>query len=218
MDNLHAPTVPSGPASGPEQTDAHTQKLTLRELISKKDDLEAELKALGSVLDSHGVTMTTSLTTFDGYPRIDIDVPQGMVLSFFGLICTYTKPVRTTRARIVRLKNDYKELMKRIELGLHEHHAALNQQSAAHAAGQSQQETLRPGTSQLDPSTATPFARVNNVADSSPASVAGLRLGDQIRTFGSVNWTNHENLSKVAEVVQHSEGVSLALPAYFSDC
>ena len=44
----------------------------------QRDRLEEELKALGSVLDSHGVTMQTSLTTFDGYPRADIDVPQSI--------------------------------------------------------------------------------------------------------------------------------------------
>lgn len=76
MDNIHAPTVPSGPTSTPQQETDRLAKLTLTELISKKDDLEAELKALGSVLDSHGVTMTTSLTTFDGFPRNDIDVAQ----------------------------------------------------------------------------------------------------------------------------------------------
>jgi 26S proteasome non-ATPase regulatory subunit 9 len=59
----------------------------------EKDRLETELKALGQVLDSvripmhyeeesanhscqHGVNMNTGLTTFDGFPRSDIDVPQ----------------------------------------------------------------------------------------------------------------------------------------------
>lgn len=74
--NIHAPTIPSGPTSNHRPDTSQLQKASLNELISKKDDLEAELKALGSVLDSHGVTMTTSLTTFDGFPRSDIDVAQ----------------------------------------------------------------------------------------------------------------------------------------------
>lgn len=28
----------------------------------------------------HGVTMRSTLTTFDGYPRDDIDIPQGTSL------------------------------------------------------------------------------------------------------------------------------------------
>lgn len=51
MDDFHAPTVASGPDSqstsnGPEK------QLSLQELISQKENVEAELSALGSVLDS----------------------------------------------------------------------------------------------------------------------------------------------------------------------
>lgn len=51
MNNLHAPTVPSG------QTSSYTSnggagQLSFQELERRKDDIEAELKALGSVLDS----------------------------------------------------------------------------------------------------------------------------------------------------------------------
>ena len=99
MNNLHAPTVPSGPTSGSQGDRSALDRLSLMELISRKDNLEAELKALGAVLDSvrrpaftwlvpnngslpctlqHGVHMTTSLTTFDGYPRDDLDIAQSM--------------------------------------------------------------------------------------------------------------------------------------------
>ncbi|TEA09783.1 26S proteasome non-ATPase regulatory subunit 9 [Colletotrichum sidae] len=76
MDNIHAPTVPSGPTtvSAPNGDLAH---LTFADLQRKKDDMEAELKALGAVLDSHGADMNTPLTTGDGFPRADIDVAQG---------------------------------------------------------------------------------------------------------------------------------------------
>ena len=52
MNNLHAPTVPSGPTSGPQEDRSTLDRLSLMELISRKDNLEAELKALGSVLVS----------------------------------------------------------------------------------------------------------------------------------------------------------------------
>jgi 26S proteasome non-ATPase regulatory subunit 9 len=51
MSNLHAPTVPSGPTSTGAAADG-VGKLTFPQLQRKKDDLEAELKALGRVLDS----------------------------------------------------------------------------------------------------------------------------------------------------------------------
>lgn len=52
MNNLHAPTIPSGPTSGPPADRSALDGLSSMELISRKDNLEAELKALGSVLDS----------------------------------------------------------------------------------------------------------------------------------------------------------------------
>jgi 26S proteasome regulatory subunit N4 len=51
MNNLHAPTVPSGPTSS-NLTNGHAGHLSFGELQRKKDDIEAELKALGGVLDS----------------------------------------------------------------------------------------------------------------------------------------------------------------------
>lgn len=36
----------------------------------------------------------------------------------------------------------------------------------------------------------------------------GLRVGDEIIEFGSVNTRNFQNLQNIAAVVQHSEGVS----------
>jgi hypothetical protein len=52
MENLHAPTVPSGPSSGPTMNGAQTNGLSFSQLQAKKDDLEAEIRALSSVLDS----------------------------------------------------------------------------------------------------------------------------------------------------------------------
>lgn len=53
MENLHAPTVPSGPTTAPSNNNQlRTNGLTLAELQVKKDNLEAEIRALGSVLES----------------------------------------------------------------------------------------------------------------------------------------------------------------------
>lgn len=143
--------------------------------------------------------MNTGLTTFDGFPRADIDVAQ----------------IRTTRARIVRLKNDHKALMAKVEEAVHEHFAAGKgaeslpaanpstsvasaSQAAAAAAAQS---SAQPSTSAIEP----PFARVNSVVDGSPADTAGMKAGDKVTRFGYVDWTNHERLGKVAHVVQQNE-------------
>ena len=54
MNNLHAPTVSSGPTSQPVGNGASDKK-PLQELIAQKENVEAELSALSSVLDSVGV-------------------------------------------------------------------------------------------------------------------------------------------------------------------
>ena len=52
MENLHAPTVPSGPTSAPATNGNRTAGLSFAQLQAKKDNLEAEIRALSSVLDS----------------------------------------------------------------------------------------------------------------------------------------------------------------------
>ena len=98
--------------------------------------------------------------------------------------------------------------MSKIEVGLHEYHAAY--QAANPPASGSNQAAENSGTTAhgvLD----TPFAKVNSVVDGSPADQAGLKVGDRIRKFGNVNFVNHEKLSKVAETVQRNQGVSTAI-------
>ncbi|GAB7355172.1 hypothetical protein MBLNU459_g5736t4 [Dothideomycetes sp. NU459] len=189
MDNLHAPTVASGPTST-QQNGSDKRQLSIHELMAEKDRVWGELSALGSVLDSHGVNMNTSLTTFDGYPRGDIDVAQ----------------IRTTRARIVRLKNDYKGIMARIEVALQDHWASAAVTPpptlSTNGLGGSAQTNTTGGRIALE----APFAKVNSVVASSPAAAAGLKAGDKITKFGDVDWMNHEKLARVAQTVQQNEG------------
>lgn len=53
MNNLHAPTIPSGPTTAGPQNGPTIQR-TIAELQQKKANMEAELGALGGVLDSVG--------------------------------------------------------------------------------------------------------------------------------------------------------------------
>ena len=119
--------------------------------------------------------------------------------------------VRTTRARIIHIRNDYKGIMSQIEMGLHEYHASIKSTDQNLTQSPSQAPTAfsngtAPDSSQLE----IPFAKVNSVMSGSPAEVAGLKAGDVIRRFGDISWTNHEKLSKVTEMVQRNEGVSKA--------
>ncbi|KAL2842854.1 hypothetical protein BJX68DRAFT_244464 [Aspergillus pseudodeflectus] len=190
--NLHTPTVSSGPTSGGIPRDL--SKLSMGDLMKHKENIEEELSALSSVLTSHGVNMSTSLTTFDGFPRDDIDVAQ----------------IRTIRAQIIRLRYDHKEVMGSIEKGIHTHFAGLqrarDEAPVATTANISTSQPSGTSTPASGVSASTPFAKVNSVVSGSPADQAGLQTGDKIRSFGSVNWLNHERLSKVAEVVQRNEG------------
>ena len=99
--------------------------------------------------------------------------------------------------------------MSKIEVGLHEHHAAYQ---AAHPPGSSSNHATGSNGSTAQGVLDTPFAKVNSVVDGSPADQAGLKVGDRIRKFGNVDFLNHEKLSKVAETVQRNQGVSTAIP------
>ena len=98
--------------------------------------------------------------------------------------------------------------MAKIEEGLHGHHASIQSSSIQSTPGISSgiSSGRVMGESSLD-SSKIPFAKVTSVAAGSPAEEAGLKLGDMIRTFGEVNWSSDEKLSKVAEVVRVNQGV-----------
>lgn len=53
MNNIHTPSVPSGPTTGHDATTSVEQdKLSLLDLILEKQRVERELSALSGVLDS----------------------------------------------------------------------------------------------------------------------------------------------------------------------
>jgi 26S proteasome regulatory subunit N4 len=103
--------------------------------------------------------MSTPLIDPQGFPRSDIDVAQSKVH-------IYDKAnfvVRTVRAQVIRLRNDHKDVMLRIEKGLH----ALHQEN---------RNTVEAQPTPTAPTTVAPqlipFAIVNSVAVSSPAADA----------------------------------------------
>ncbi|KAI3372819.1 hypothetical protein L3Q82_023278 [Scortum barcoo] len=159
----------------------------VKNLVKKKDDIEEQIKAYYDVLEDQGVGVEDPLVDEEGYPRADVNLYQ----------------IRTARHNISCLQNDHKQIMKEIEEALHKLHArekAKRQQDEAEAQVEAmeQQVTLPP-----------PFARVDAVTQGSPACGAGLRVGDEVIEFGSVNTGNFQNLQNIASVVQHSEGKPL---------
>ncbi|KAK6340407.1 putative 26S proteasome regulatory subunit [Orbilia blumenaviensis] len=189
--NIHNPSVGSqaantSSASTPNGTSSRDHILNL---MKRKDALEAEISSLSSVLDTHGVNMQTPLTTFDGYPRDDIDVAQ----------------IRTTRARIIPLVNDMKSLMVEIEKALHVYHA---EQTGSPISADSSSSSVPPPPAAAQAETPVieaVFAIVDQVSPSSPAEQAGVKVGDKVKRFGSVGALNHERLAKVATEVQQNE-------------
>jgi 26S proteasome non-ATPase regulatory subunit 9 len=114
-----------------------------RALMSKKDNIEAELDTHFSILKANNVTMQTPLVDPEGFPRADIDIYA----------------VRGARVRIIELRNDLKSVMDAIA-------KALEGIFDPALAVPSAQGSSTGGTA------LKPFARVEAVAPGSPAAEA----------------------------------------------
>lgn len=156
----------------------------VRLLMKRKDDIEEQIKAYYDMLQTAGVGMDAPLVDVEGFPRADVDLYK----------------VRTARHSISCLQNDHKAIMVEIEEALHKLHATARK----HEKDETKMEVTEPTVS-----LPAPFALVDAVTQGSPAFQAGLRVGDEIIEFGSINTQNFRNLRDVASVVQHSEGKSL---------
>ncbi|XP_060894910.1 26S proteasome non-ATPase regulatory subunit 9 isoform X2 [Labrus mixtus] len=172
-----------------EENSSEKSEISMKDvtnLVKKKDDIEEQIKAYYDVLED-GVGVEGPLVDEEGFPRADVNLYQ----------------IRAARHDISCLQNDHKAIMVEIEEALHKLHArekAKREQDEAGARGDAMelQVTLPP-----------PFARVDAVTQGSPACGAGLRVGDEVIEFGSVNTGNFQNLQNIASVVQHSEGKPL---------
>ncbi|XP_040106685.1 26S proteasome non-ATPase regulatory subunit 9 [Oryx dammah] len=164
----------------------------IQELIRRKEEIEAQIKANYEVLETQkGIGMNEPLVDCEGYPRADVDLYQ----------------VRTARHNIVCLQNDHKAVMKQVEDALHQLHARDKEKQARDLAEAHREALSRDQSQGLSPAQA--FAKVNSVSPGSPASIAGLQVDDEILEFGSVNTQNFQSLQNIGSVVQHSEGKPL---------
>jgi 26S proteasome non-ATPase regulatory subunit 9 len=94
--------------------------------------------------------------------------------------------------------------MNRIEEEVHAHFAEAADQSDGTSVVETTASISHPSHSNDE----VPFAKVNSVAPGSPADTAGVKPGDKIIRFGTVDWMNHDKLTKVSEVVIQNEGVN----------
>ncbi|XP_011881654.1 PREDICTED: 26S proteasome non-ATPase regulatory subunit 9 [Vollenhovia emeryi] len=157
-------------------------KDTVLQLMKEKDRIESDLRALKEVLDSNHVGTDEPLVDSEGYPRQDIDVYQA----------------RHTRHKIICLTNDHKDLMRKIEEGLHRVHALVG----SSIAGQLLPDV--PDNQEAEVESLEPFLRVNLVSPGSPAETAGIQVEDLILEFGSVHYRNFKSLTDIGKLVENS--------------
>ncbi|XP_011498560.1 PREDICTED: 26S proteasome non-ATPase regulatory subunit 9 [Ceratosolen solmsi marchali] len=160
-------------------TELEEAKAAVLQLMNEKDKIESDLQSARNILDANRVGMTDNLVDLEGYPRNDIDVYQ----------------VRHARHKIICLQNDHKELMLKIEEGLHKIHKIAG---AGTEASPSTSNTMQ------DVFLLEPFLRVNLVSSGSPAELAGIQVEDLILEFGSISNRNFKSLKDIGTLVENS--------------
>ncbi|KAF7422536.1 putative 26S proteasome regulatory subunit [Pleurotus ostreatus] len=150
-------------------------------LISKKEDIESEIKSQLAILQANDSTIQSPLVDADGFPRADIDVWA----------------VRTARVRIIELRNDLKDVTNEIGKVLETVY------SPSAGAGQDNANVESP--TKID--VPEPFARVDGVAPGSPAAESGMQREDLITKFGTLTKASFSSssLQPLAELVNGSE-------------
>lgn len=158
-----------------EPAPARTEAITLLEL---QKQLDADISRHMAVLTSNGVNMATPLVDAHGFPLANKDLMA----------------IRSARQRINVLRNDSKALRDRVSklLELAINGDAVPASSSAASTASYTRGTLRPQQK------LKAFAKVNTVAESSPAQTAGLEQGDQILKFGSVTADDPKGLGALA--------------------
>ncbi|SOV03802.1 related to 26S proteasome non-ATPase regulatory subunit 9 [Ustilago sp. UG-2017a] len=170
-----------------EPAPARTEAMSLLEL---QKQLDADISRHMAVLTSNGVNMVTPLIDSHGFPLANKDLMA----------------IRSARQRINVLRNDSKALRDRISKLLE---LAINGDALPPSSSVAATTSARGTTGAQQELRA--FAKVNSVADNSPAQTAGLEAGDQILKFGWVTAEDPEGLGALAApgVVVDGAGIEL---------
>jgi 26S proteasome non-ATPase regulatory subunit 9 len=127
----------------PSPTDPMEQA---RALITRKENIEAEIEAQISILKANSSTLRSPLLDQDGFPRADIDIYA----------------VRGARVRIIELRNDLEAVINAIAKALEGIYDPSLQPQGAKASETRTTEDDNP----------KPFAKLNGVSPGSPAAEA----------------------------------------------
>ncbi|ALC47354.1 CG9588 [Drosophila busckii] len=179
----------------------NTTKKRLEILMAAKKQLEDQISKNGQILATNdNVGMSGPLIDAEGYPRNDIDVYQ----------------VRQARQNIICLQNDHKKLMDQIQTMLNQYHAEVSTtdpELVNRASALELNSEREPGGAMItEPPLTRVIVIVNLVSPNSPAEEAGLRVGDKIMRFGSINGNNFQNnLAQIGEVVRHMQNQNVQL-------
>lgn len=168
--------------------------MSYAELAQAKSLLESTLESLFDLLSNKYKFDMDLPLVINGYPRRDIDVVS----------------IRLLRAKIIRLRNDHKQVLQQID-----HHLSqkLARKEPIEDAGPINSQDLN-GSKGFG----APFAVIKSVVDNSPSHQAGLESGDKIVKFDeSIDATNHENLKALANRVKSRKGYSINVVVYRND-
>nr|XP_043067740.1 26S proteasome non-ATPase regulatory subunit 9 isoform X1 [Drosophila bipectinata] len=145
--------------------------------------------------------MNGPLVDAEGFPRNDIDIYQ----------------VRQARQTIICLQNDHKELMNQISSLLNQYHSEIATTdpelvNRASALGLDDDDRSKAGANLTSFAPVRSIVLVNLVSPYSPAEEAGLREGDGILRFGSINSNNFKgDLAQIGELVRHMQNQNVEL-------
>eukprot|EP00252_Welwitschia_mirabilis_P012676 TRINITY_DN28006_c0_g1_i1.p1 TRINITY_DN28006_c0_g1~~TRINITY_DN28006_c0_g1_i1.p1 ORF type:complete len:234 (-),score=64.94 TRINITY_DN28006_c0_g1_i1:205-906(-) len=185
-------------------------------LMETRKSLEKEMdEIIATLTRPGGPGLHGSLLDSEGFPRSDIDIAA----------------VRSSRQRLAMLRNDHKDITEKIDQNLQilfsrgssrelevssskrtEEESGHQFVSGSGLAGSLPQSLIDVSASQNIPIpmdediiVGLPFAVIDEIFEGSPAAMDGLKLGDQILKFGSVN--NGENLiPRLSREAQSNQG------------
>jgi len=181
-----------------------SNKENLQALLVQRDSLEAEADAITSELTSPGpngespagLKGTLDIDS-DGFPRSDIDLYN----------------VKRKRQRLAVINTDYKILMKSIEKLMELIYSEPESSpltipevlpdnniitSSSYITPKSSEEVV----SIFRQPSLSPFAKIDEIAEGSPAHEAGLENGDLLLSFGPVNSTSVDCFNVVPSIVR----------------
>mgnify|MGYP006147495201 FL=1 len=204
--------TPPAEVTGVEMTDVDETKQKVKELYSTREEMEKEMAEIAQRLTEEGMPgLRGALVDREGFPMPGVDLYQ----------------VRGDRGRYATLRNDHADVTKELEKRLSELHM-----QAGVTKGVATMELTREAVEQLKrdeddafmrararaaaqygaPPGALAFAYVDEVTAGSPASSAGLRVGDVILMFGDVTGPHEAGtLPRVAATLAQREGHPVAV-------